>query len=89
MHKVLYTKQRRVYDYTVTVTWVEGKLQLGPESIEERDALLLLWESTRRTTREGPIIVTDFGARFDGSTNDAIPCAVAVRAASIEEQAHR
>ena len=67
------------------ILWMDGRLQAQPATEAERDALLLLWQSTKRGRREGnSAIASDFGAKFDGESNDNPPFQAACDSLTIE-----
>jgi hypothetical protein len=69
----------------VKLLWLDGSLVAQPESIQERDALLLLWGEAKKSRRPGnAVVITDFGARFDGQSDDGPASIAACEALPIE-----
>jgi hypothetical protein len=52
----------------MTARWIDGALEIRPENVMERDALLNLW-NVRRDYRR-PISPDDFGVKADGVSDD-------------------
>jgi hypothetical protein len=55
----------------MTAKWISGTLQITPESVAERDALLMIWNI--RKDYHLPIDPRDFGVKADGFTDDTKP----------------
>jgi hypothetical protein len=54
----------------MTSRWIDGALEIRPESTVERDALLAVWNLRKDYRR--PLNPVDFGVRADGVTDDTM-----------------
>lgn len=52
----------------MTARWIDGALEIKPENVMERDALLTIWKLKKDYCR--PIDPDDFGVRADGVSDD-------------------
>jgi polygalacturonase len=52
----------------MTARWIQGALEIKPDSATERDALLKIWNVKKDYRR--PINPDDFGVIADGVTDD-------------------
>jgi hypothetical protein len=64
----------------MVVTWKDGRLEIAPEDDAERDAMLLLWSNVSCRLNRGEIVATDFGAKFDGISDDTQPIVATCKA---------